>query len=367
MLIKTLNLLKLSRDKVALAFIIVALLITVCCGKRKAPLPPIEKISHRVEISGQQTGNKIILSWTLPEFVGQNPTNINRIDVYRLIEPVSSPLTLSEEEFSSESIMIASLPVTVNEVEAKKMTYNDTLEFAGQASRLRYSIRFVNSSGQKAAFSNFLLIEPTAQVAQTPTNLVAAIEENFIRLTWTAPIINVDNSKATNILGYNIYRLSGNDLAETLNISPVTNNEFLDKLFEFEKSYKYFVRTVSLGTNGEPVESQDSDSIEIIARDVFPPAAPSAITIAAAPNNLSIFFAFNSEKDIAGYKIYRTEVSNQPKSEWTLITTDLLTTNTLQDTAVKPGKTYFYYLIAVDKAGNVSEPSEIISETAPEN
>ena len=369
MLINLLNNFKLNKYKAALAFIILALLITVGCGKRKAPLPPNEKIPQRVEIFGTQKGNEIILSWTVPiqKLSDDNTSNIVRSDVYRLVEPFNSSLTLSEEEFSSNSVMIASLPVSASPTDtaSKTIIYSDSLEFAGQAARLRYAIRFVNSLGQKAGFSNFLLIEPTSNVAKSPTNLKAVVTENFVRLNWESPATNVDESKPANVLGYNIYRLADNKTVKLLNNAPVNDNEFLDNFFEFGKPYRYFVRTVSLGKNGEPVESHDSNSAEIIARDIFPPSAPSAITIAAAPNNLSIFFAFNTEKDIAGYKIYRTEISNQPKSEWTILTTDLLRTNTFQDTAVLSGKTYFYYLVAVDKAGNISKPSEVVSETAP--
>ena len=39
------------------------------------------------------------------------------------------------------------------------------------------------------------------------------------------------------------------------------------------------------------------------------------------------------------------------------------TQNTFQDTDVESGKTYYYYLTATDKFNNVSDPSEIVSET----
>jgi len=42
-----------------------------------------------------------------------------------------------------------------------------------------------------------------------------------------------------------------------------------------------------------------------------------------------------------------------------------LTRTTYQDDKVEPGKTYYYYIVAVDKAGNVSQPSEVGSEKAP--
>lgn len=367
MLIAFFNHFKLSKKKAALAFTFFALLITSNCGKRKPPQPPIEKIQQRTEISGFQQGNKVILSWQMPAR-NESPKNIltiNRIDVYRLLEPLSSSVSLSEEEFSSRSTLIASLPVTNSDFGLKRISYTDTLEFAGQPVRLRYAIRFVNSSGQKAAFSNFLLLEPTAAIANAPTGLEVKALKDSIRLAWKAPISNVDGTRPANILGYNVFRSTGDEQTQILNSAPVTREEFTDKNFEFEKKYTYFVRTVSVGSNGEPVESFNSDAVELFANDIFPPNPPEAVTIAAAPKNLSLFFAFNTESDVVGYKIHRSTDLNQPKSEWLILTPDLIKTNTFQDTNVESGKTYFYYVTAIDNAKNESAPSEIVSESAP--
>ena len=291
--------------------------------------------------------------------------NIDRIDVYRLAEPLNAALTLSEEEFASRSNLIATIPVSGEDFGRKELVYNDTLEFSGQPVRLRYAIRFVNSSGQKAAFSNFLLIEPAARIANSPSALKAAITESAILLNWNAPQTNVDNSAPANILGYNIYRSgSEKETAKILNKTPIGNTSYPDNLFEFGRDYFYFVRTVSLGSNGEPVESAESNIVKVSPIDIFPPSAPSAITIAAAPNNLSIFFATNPEKDIAGYRLYRSTEKDLPLNEWRNLTPELLTTNTFQDMNIEAGKTYYYYLTAVDKVGNISQPSEIVSETA---
>jgi hypothetical protein len=223
----------------------------------------------------------------------------------------------------------------------------------------------VNADGQKAVFSNFLLIEPTVRVANNPTSLSGKTSQNSIRLNWNAPVSNINGSTPPNIIGYNIYRIVENGSVKTLNDVPIISNNFDDKFFEFGKNYKYFIRTISLGNASEPVESLDSNIIEIRPEDIFAPSPPSAITIAAAPNNLSIFFAVNPETDVAGYKIYRSTNPNQPRLDWTLLTNELLTTNTFQDKNIESGQTYYYYLTAVDKTGNVSEPSEIVSETAP--
>jgi fibronectin type 3 domain-containing protein len=56
---------------------------------------------------------------------------------------------------------------------------------------------------------------------------------------------------------------------------------------------------------------------------------------------------------------------NLKKSDWTLLNAEPIKINTFQDTQVESGKTYYYYLTAIDTTGNISEPSEIVSETAP--
>ncbi|HSK70302.1 MAG TPA: hypothetical protein VK892_01305 [Pyrinomonadaceae bacterium] len=325
-------------------------------------------MSQKVEISGIQQGGNVILSWTMParNALQGNTLNINRVDIYRLAEPLTSPLTLSEEEFASRSTLIGTLPVSEDDFARNRLNYVDPLKFAGQPARLRYAVRFVNAQGQKAAFSNFLLIEPAARIAESPANLSGQVTQEAILLSWQAPEKNVDESRPANILGYNLYRKSGEkDTVRLLNKTPVTNTDFADRFFEFEQGYQYFVRTVSLGTGGEPVESLESNILEITPKDIFPPSAPAAITIAAAPNNLSIFFAANPETDVVGYNVYRTTDPNITRQQWQLLTPELLKTNTFQDTSVRSGETYYYYLTAVDKFGNVSLPSETVSETAP--
>ncbi len=352
--------------KAALAFMICALLTGLSCGKRKPPLPPIERVSQGIEISGVQRGNIVSLSWTLPDGNASDNSllNIKRADIYRLAEPLNAAVIPSEAEFASRSTLISSVPITKEDFDRKQFIFNDTLQFAGQPARLRYAVRFVNESGQKASFSNFITIEPIAKLAEQPDSLTARISEEAILLNWNPPVKNVDGSQPVNFLGYNVYRIEA-DTIKLLNSAPVTGADYPDSFFEFGKKYTYFVRTVSLGGDGNPLESLNSNSVEINPQDVFPPKPPAAITIAAAPRNLSLFFAVNVEKDVAGYRVYRTIYPNQVKSEWQLLTPEILMTNTFQDSKIESGVTYYYYLTAIDSTGNISEPSEVVSETAP--
>lgn len=354
--------------KAPIALLAVVLLMAVGCGKRSAPLPPTERVKQRAEIDGFQRGNQVIISWKMPARNAPkgNVQNISRIDIYRLAEPVTSPLQLSEEEFASRSTLISTMPVTDADFGAKTLQYKDTLQFASQPARLRYAVRFVNATGQKAAFSNSLLIEPAAKIAGAPSSLSAEASQDAIALKWQAPASNIDGSSPVSIIGYNIYRsTSDKEPAKLLNKTPVSATAFSDEFFEFGKDYFYFVRAVSSGVQAEPVESLESNILRFKAVDTFSPTAPSAITIAAAPGTISIFFAVNPEKDIAGYKIYRSTDPDIDKSKWQLLTPELLKTNTFQDIRVEPGKRYYYYLTATDNFGNVSPVSEIVSEIAP--
>lgn len=349
--------------------IIFFLMIAIAgCGKRGAPVPPKERVLQRVEISGYQRGSQVILSWQMPvrNAPAGSTLNISRADVYRLAEPANAPLQLSEEEFANRSTLIAALKITDADFALKTLQYRDTLQFAGQAARLRYAIRFVNSSGQRAGFSNSLIIEPSSKVAAGPTNLSARATQDFIILNWQPSETNVDGSTPVSLLGYNIYRsLSETEPAKLLNRTPILETEFKDEFFEFSRDYFYFVRAVSSGTLAEPVESSETNILKFRAVDTFAPSPPSAITVAASPITISIFFAVNPEKDVAGYKIYRTLDPQTPKAEWQLLTPELLKTNTFTDTRVESGKTYSYYITAIDNAGNISEPSDVVSETVP--
>jgi fibronectin type 3 domain-containing protein len=345
------------------------------CGKRRPPLPPVERVQQRTEfLSGAQQGNEVILSWPAPQRNAPESSvqSIRRIDVYRLAEKPGAPLALTEDEFSARATVVGSVTYEQIQTAGDTLTYRDVLELAGQPTRLRYAIRYVNASGQRAAFSNFLSIEPAARIAQAPTlSSPARVLEDSITISWQPPAANIDNSTPVNLLGYNVYRTDESQTEpanQPLNSAPIAATEYADKNFQFGTNYRYLVRAVSLGTGGAQVESLNSNAVSVSPQDTFPPAAPERPSVAApepSSARLAIFFAANKETDIAGYNIYRSTDPDLPKENWTKLNQALLTRTTYQDDKVEPGKTYYYYITAVDKAGNVSTPSEVGSEKAP--
>ncbi|HEX8493299.1 MAG TPA: hypothetical protein VF658_10695 [Pyrinomonadaceae bacterium] len=341
------------------------------CGKRRPPLPPLENIPQRTELlSGAQRGNQVILSWPAPlrNAPAGSVQSIRRVDIYRLAEKPTAPLPLTEEEFAARSTLIGSVPYEMIEAATGSITYIDTLELAGQPTRLRYALRYVNASGQRASFSNFLLIEPAASIAEPPSILDKEVSEAGITINWKAPATNIDNSTPVNLLGYNIYRIeqAQNETSQTpLNSQLISTTRYVDKNFRFGEKYTYIVRSVSLGTGGQQVESLNSNAIPVEPIDIFPPTPPADIRINAATGSISLFFPANPERDVAGYNVYRSTDPELPKDRWTKLTNTLLTRTTFQDETVESGQKYYYYLTAVDTAGNTSAPSEVVNDTVP--
>jgi fibronectin type 3 domain-containing protein len=323
-------------------------------------------------LSGAQRGNQVILSWPAPQRNAAEGSvqSIRRVDVYRVAEKPNAPLSMTEEEFAARANLIGS--VTYDEIKkaGDNLTYADTLELAGEPARLRYAVRYVNSAGQRAAFSNFFLMEPAAKVAAPPTIIKPGKEysETANTIAWEPPKTNTDGSTPVNLLGYNVYRTIASQPETSqnpLNQEPLTATQYQDKNFKFGEKYNYVVRSVSLGTEGKPVESLNSDSIPFAPVDTFPPAPPLNVSIGPAPGRFSVFWVANSEPDLAGYYLFRSTDPNLPKDKWTKLTPTLYTKTTFADDNVESGKTYYYYVIAVDNAGNKSEPSEVASEPVP--
>lgn len=356
------------------------LLITAGCGKRRPPQPPAKNQSSALSsslLSGSQRGNRIILRWHAPsrrtsENALQNPQHT---EVYRVEEEIAAPLSLTESQFAARSSLIGVLDtasLTPNGQPPPPLIFTDTITFGSRGVRLRYAVRYVNPANQRTAFSNFVIIEPAPRVAAPPVLLAAEATESGVRLRWQPPAANIDGSTPINLLGFNIYRRSAPTADDAnpkpLNAEVIDNQTYTDTSARFAGGgdYTYFVRAVSLGTEGRLIESLDSNSLSISPRDTFPPSPPSAISIAATPNRLTLFFPANSEPDVAGYLVFRSTDDKLALDKWRQMTSEIIARNTFPDSDVKSGVRYFYYLVAVDTSGNRSQPSEIVSELVPQ-
>jgi hypothetical protein len=147
--------------------------------------------------------------------------------------------------------------------------------------------------------------------------------------------------------------------AETrLTSSPTTGPTYDDKRMSWGTARCYAVRTVE--RIGElSIESAEAPSVCITLVDTFPPAAPQGLQSVATAGAVSLIWQANGEKDLAGYIVLRGATRD---------TLAPITPAPIQETAFKDevasGSHFFYAVKAVDKAGNLSGPSNTEEATA---
>lgn len=149
-------------------------------------------------------------------------------------------------------------------------------------------------------------------------------------------------------------------LLAPLNAAPLAVATYQDTRMEFGVERCYAVRTVNLyGTL--PIESLPSEPVCVTFVDTFPPAAPKRLGGVESPGAISLLWDANAETDLAGYVVLRGEGSGERLQS--LMPAPIRDT-TFRDTTVKPAVTYFYVVVALDSAGNVSAQSNKVTVTA---
>jgi hypothetical protein len=238
-----------------------------------------------------------------------------------------------------------------------------------------YTVEVTNHLGRSAGVSNRVVV-PLVITPPAPANVQAKLVPEGIGITWSQPWPPVRPSQLSAQYAWRIKRLlkeAGSAADKPVVVAQLgTGNQgiaFVDTSIEWEKQYEYWVTPVTLwqaasGEKGE-VEGDDSPAISITARDVFPPAAPTAVqaVFSGSPQNLFIDLTWspNAEADLAGYNVYRHTEGGQPQK----INNALIKSPAFRDSAVSSGTRYFYSISAVDLRGNESKQSEETSERVP--
>jgi hypothetical protein len=204
-------------------------------------------------------------------------------------------------------------------------------------------------------------------------------EETKVTITWLPPASTTD--EAPGVL-YNVYAAPPPGLAPVdglpdlpaaasakvdaapvpLNVAPFDGTTFnnLGATPGLEKCF--VVRSVAtVGTAS--IESDPTAPICVTPRDTFPPAPPKNLQAVGSAGVISLIWEANTEPDVAGYLVLRGQA---PGDTLQPLTPAPIRETRFQDRTTKPGVTYFYAIVAVDRATppNTSLPSNRVQETA---
>jgi hypothetical protein len=351
-------------------------LLTAGCGAPGEPTPPAPKIPARItDLTAQQTGDAVQLTFTLPAktISGERLAEPPAIEVERgALKPDGSPDPKSFRTTETIPGAMVGEYRTGDKIQVLDRISPDDLR-AYPGSSLAYRLR-ARASRKRASADSDTVIVRIRPVPERIASLHANVTESAIELSWSAPTRTSTGDSLPPIAEYRIYRgeidtasadAAAKDLAQAKWKSPLAllasspDTSYRDTNFDFGKAYVYTVRTV-IPADGGTIESADSVPAIVTPRDTYAPAVPQGLIAAVVtpdpngPPEVDLSWSINTETDLAGYRVYRSEQEGTPGQ---LVTPDLLLSPAYRDTSVQPGHHYWYSVTAVDRSGNESAPS----------
>ncbi len=347
------------------------------CAAPGAPTPPMPIVPKVVaDLAARQQGESVVLTFTLPR---------QDMDGEKLVEMPALEIFRGERPAGATGKMVTSLVYTVPSavvdtyLREGQINFRDPLKPGSAAGQeMVYMVRTRASKKRASDDSNVVSVR-VVPVPPAPVGIRATVTEPAIELTWTAPS---QGPLAGAIAGYRVYRaelaaaalppnladLSQVQLRAPLQLmGPAQAAPFRDTQFTFGTTYVYVVRSVA-DSEGQPVESSDSQLVAVAPKDIFPPAAPQRlITIIipateSAPAHVELSWDISAEPDLSGYWVYRSE---QPDTPGLRINAQILLSPTFRDMTAVQGKRYTYRVSAVDRNGNESPLSSPVPAEFP--
>jgi hypothetical protein len=145
------------------------------------------------------------------------------------------------------------------------------------------------------------------------------------------------------------------------------------------ESYRYTaqrVRTVTLDGHRLELRSVASGPVMLVVRNMFPPHAPAGLEAVPggtgagerADRSIDLSWTPNTERDLAGYIVYRQEIDAKGVAAGTAtrLNPTPVAGPAYRDQTAVAGRRYAYFITAINAAGNESAPSEAVQETLRE-
>jgi fibronectin type 3 domain-containing protein len=257
-----------------------------------------------------------------------------------------------------------------------------------------YRVTAIDSLGNESDLSASVNVVPTVmglgESVPVGTNALSAgnYEENNPAITYTGNWYNYSDSNASG----NYYRRASDEgSTATVNfkgtgikwISLRASNygkaeviidgrsEGIVNLYSPSTEYKQVVyqkMNLANGWHTFQIKIPESgyvslDGLTIVETDdVTAPVKPIGLTAVKGNTTVDLSWTANTDSDLEGYRIYRSESPDKDFSAVGSTSMKLVMGTQFKDTSLTNGKKYYYTVVAVDKYGNESQPSDIVSE-----
>lgn len=356
------------RARLGLLAVAAAGLLAVACGKKGPPLPPLNLLpTPPGEFAAVRRGSSVDLSFRIPEANTDRstPADLVRVEVYAWTTPAPPSADDVVRRGTRVATVAVNKPKDPDEPEPETPApkgpgldqnevarVEDSVPSDADASSYRaYVAVGINTRGRKGALSPRLSV-PLVTPPPAPGQPQVTYDEKAITVSWS-PVAALEGAPA---LAYSVY-VPGT--AGALTTAPIRDPLFVDNRVEWGQERCYEVRAVAI-VESVRVESEPSPGHCVTLHDTFAPAAPQGLVSVGSEGAISLIWNANSEADLAGYLVLRAV---EPATDLRPVTETPITDTNFRDT-VPAGARATYAIQAVDKAGNRSQPSASVVESA---
>lgn len=241
-------------------------------------------------------------------------------------------------------------PVLANsENKIYKVSYQDENVKPGNYKYTIKGITFLNTESKPS--TEIVIDVKDATPATGIKALKATRNDTEIKLTW---ITSTDKDAK----GYWVYKST--DKGKTVKklnsvLLDVKSQEYVEKLTpEVFGTFQYYIETVDAAGN-----SSQSMTVSAFIPDHKAPETPKSVTSKSESGKISLSWIANSEKDLAGYRIYRG-LKNDDENSMLLLNAEPLKTTSFIDKFPEKASTKFIYKVsAIDQSFNESKKAEV--------
>lgn len=302
------------------------------------PKDRIDPVPIPIGVSGMGRDASVELKW---KYVSgdYDSGRVVRANVYRATDSLGP---------YDERTLLASLPV-VPRAQATNTTWYDRIVDNG--ARYFYYVTFTDATGREGAGSDIVAVVVGEDVMATPPAAFTATEfGSGLRLTW-------QYSTQLPIKGFQIERAANEGPMRPLpgatpSLLTPSKKEFLDANVESGVTYRYVINAVT-SRPGMP-----SDTLATFIPDRIPPHPPVAVQATPDTTVIRVSWTAPTDTDLDGYDVQR---SQGRYSAWFTLNNGLVRGMQFSDTiGHNHGVDFSYRVIAFDKSGNRSRPSDTV-------
>ncbi len=187
------------------------------------------------------------------------------------------------------------------------------------------------------------------------TDLELSPSSSGVSLTWSVP------EDETDIEGYHVYRrlAASPEFDKPLIMVTPGVGEHDDRSARFGNRYVYSIAAVRVLR--PLVESMLSGEQTVNHLDVFPPPAPTGLVSLAEVGRVRLLWNAGRGRDTVGYLVF----ARRGEGETEQLTAEPITASEFVHEGASSGVTYVYTVLAIDSAGNQSDPSEAATTRVP--